>query len=926
MSHLFLYLVLAPRFERAATGAIKPAGWALDQAQIQADGLAGHLRDFDSYVNGSIWVEGGSIEYSEMHEAAPYWFNGMVSLAFQLDDRRLIGQVRDFLDWTLDHQGSDGWLGPEPFVSNATILRLIWPCYLILLSLIQYAEADPTQTTRILDSMHKFVDLVHTIWMTNQQGEPSMGFQFDYQFVRWEELVYALQWLYDHDPRGKEEALLETMQLVRDTGFSWKNDWFTDAIFPKTAVTNLNMQTHGVNTAEALKSEALAWRFTGDPTDVQSTFDRIDMLYKFHGRASGTFSADEHIAGLDPSRGTELCAVVEQIFSFATIYQIFGNNSVADHAEKLAYNALPAAIMPDWKSHQYDQQVNQIWAQVMDPPPWVNNDPNSNVFGFEPNYPCCTVNHPQAYPKFWANSFVVDKSDSSLVHAFLGPATFSGNVGPNQVKVTVDTLYPFGSTLNYTVTSTRNFPFKIRVPDWAQGSARSTISVNGARPSQLNPPSQTSLQTVQITMSTFSLLSGIPVLVGEKNWVEWSESMENVLSMTTLPGLAYTAFDIADGTTPLLLLVIDQPAVAAIATAAMQPATFTVASIEAQANWNSLNQMACGMINNCLSGHLLHHNQASTPLLWTHLMTLFGTHSAATIFADYQITVLFHIDSNVELSLQLTLLENTYSHLERSTPPIWISEFVHAMNLLNTISREWSYVISTYLQTHPLANITYQSVRSAILTQWQHQHQVRAHEANMSRAGMRYKGPQNPNWQQQLRAGPLGGQQQQCLQGQQQGKANPSPPSGNQQSSGLDGGDKKKKPRKHGKGGKGQQANITDGKIQSPAVTAQSGPDNTYVTSSAFAVAMPAIISDTKSAVPLHPLAEHLSTPVGESLVKRLKFKKTRYQAAGQKALELWDERLGAMSSVPTAATHAVSPLFSASSSPCPAAVSLPPP
>lgn len=24
-------------------------------------------------VNGSIWVEGGSIEYSEMHEAAPYW-------------------------------------------------------------------------------------------------------------------------------------------------------------------------------------------------------------------------------------------------------------------------------------------------------------------------------------------------------------------------------------------------------------------------------------------------------------------------------------------------------------------------------------------------------------------------------------------------------------------------------------------------------------------------------------------------------------------------------------------------------------------------------------------------------------------------------------------------------------------------------------
>jgi hypothetical protein len=37
----------------------------------------------------------------------------------------------------------------------------------------------------------------------------------------------------------------------------------------------------------ALKSEALAWRFTGDPTDIQSTFDRLDMLYTYHGQVSG---------------------------------------------------------------------------------------------------------------------------------------------------------------------------------------------------------------------------------------------------------------------------------------------------------------------------------------------------------------------------------------------------------------------------------------------------------------------------------------------------------------------------------------------------------------------------------------------------------------------------------------------------------------
>ncbi|KAJ6595746.1 hypothetical protein DFH09DRAFT_146534, partial [Mycena vulgaris] len=487
------------RNQRIPTGAIKPLGWALNQAHIQADGLAGHLRDFDSYVNGSIWVEGGSIEYSEMHEAAPYWFNGMVSLAFQLQDQRLIDQVREFLDWTLDHQGEDGWIGPEPFVANATIPRLVWPRYLILMGLVQYAEADPTQAPRILDAMHKFMSLASTIWKNDQQGDSSHGFQFDFQFARWEELVYSLQWLVDTDPRDKEDELIETMQLVRDSGFSWKNDWFTPETFLKVAATVFITQTHGVNTAEALKSEALAYRFTGDPTDKQNTFDRLDMLYQYHGRASGTFSAEEHIAGLNPSRGTELCAVVEQIFSLALIYQTFGNNSVADRAEKIAYNALPAGILHDWSAHQYDQQVNQIWAQVIDPPPWGNNGPNSNVFGFEPNFPCCTVNHPQAFPKFWSHSFFADPSANAVIHAFLGPFSFTGTLAStNHVQVNVDTLYPFGNTLTYTISATKSFAFKIRVPTWAQNSAASTIAVNNARATPLSPDAF-SLHTVKVS-------------------------------------------------------------------------------------------------------------------------------------------------------------------------------------------------------------------------------------------------------------------------------------------------------------------------------------------------------------------------------------------------------------------------------------------
>ncbi|KAG6889850.1 hypothetical protein C0992_003829 [Termitomyces sp. T32_za158] len=437
--------------------------------------------------------------------------NGQVALAFQLEDQRLIDQVRSFLDWTLLNQGSDGWIGPEPFVPNATIPRLVWPRYLVLLGLIQYAEADSSQRDRIVDAMHRFVALANNIWKTGQQGVPSMGFQFDYQFVRWEELVYVLQWLYDNAPEGKEDQLLETMQLVRNQGFSWKTDWYTDATFPKDAVTTFTQQTHGVNNAEALKSEALAWRFTGDETDKQNTFDRLNLVYGYHGRASGDhkelLQQMNTWLGLTHREG----ASREQIFSLATIYEVFGNNSIADRVEKLAYNALPAGIMHDWL-------FNQIWAQVMDPPPWGNNAPNSNVFGFEPNYPCCTVNHPQAYPKFWAHSFFTKQAGDTLIHALLGPSTYSGTLGASNAiggsslqialdswhltlacpnEVTVESLYPFGSTLNYTITSASPFTFAIRIPDWAQNS-QSTISINSKNQVALSVNDE-SLQLVKIS-------------------------------------------------------------------------------------------------------------------------------------------------------------------------------------------------------------------------------------------------------------------------------------------------------------------------------------------------------------------------------------------------------------------------------------------
>src|SRR5208283_5202230 len=116
---------------------------------------------------------------------------------------------------------------------------------------------------------------------------------------------------------------------------------------------------------------------------------------------NGMFSADELLAGRDPSQGTELCAVVEAMYSLELDLSVIGDPAFGDRLEKIAFNPLPAAQTSDEWSHQYDQQPNQVQCSLSRRH-WVNNGAESNLFGLEPNFGCCTANLHQGWPKFAA--------------------------------------------------------------------------------------------------------------------------------------------------------------------------------------------------------------------------------------------------------------------------------------------------------------------------------------------------------------------------------------------------------------------------------------------------------------------------------------------------------------------------------------------
>ena len=70
-----------------------------------------------------------------------------------------------------------------------------------------------------------------------------------------------------------------------------------------------------------------------------------------------------------------------------------------DHGWTGAYNAWPATFAPDMWSHQYDQQANQVLVSDNQEHMWSTNGPQSNLYGLEPNFGCCTANMHMGWPK-----------------------------------------------------------------------------------------------------------------------------------------------------------------------------------------------------------------------------------------------------------------------------------------------------------------------------------------------------------------------------------------------------------------------------------------------------------------------------------------------------------------------------------------------
>jgi len=450
---------LGRTFNPLPLGHIRPGGWLRDQLRIQADGLSGHLEKIWPEVGpDSAWLGGKG----ENWELGPYYLDGFLPLAYILDDRRMIDTARKWVDWTLENRGANGWLGPQTGHED-----IWWPRAVMCKVLTQYA--DVTGDPRVEPAIAAYI--AH---MTSRlPAEPLTA----WAKFRWGEYLPTLLWLCGKRPCPVFE---NTGGLLRSQGYDW-TDHFTFFRIEDTIRENPNLATHVVNHAMAVKYPALWSLLSGRETDAKISDTAIAMLDRFHGCATGLFTGDEHLAGRNPSRGTELCAVVEYMYSLGTLTSLLGGTGYADRLESLAYNNLPAAFTADMWSHQYNQEANQVLCTIADRD-WTNSN-EANIFGLEPHYKCCTANFNQGWPKFVAGLWM-EIPGLGLAATAYGPSEVHTTVGDAQVSIIEKTDYPFKGIIEFEVKTSapKEFPLALRIPSWALGAE---VAQNGESPKEV---------------------------------------------------------------------------------------------------------------------------------------------------------------------------------------------------------------------------------------------------------------------------------------------------------------------------------------------------------------------------------------------------------------------------------------------------------
>ena len=398
---------LQPRpYAELPIGAVKPAGWLNEQLVRMHDGMTGHLESLYPQVMGprNGWLGGDG----DVWERGPYWIDGLLPLAYILEDRRLIAKVQPWIEWALASQTADGNFGPvtdrpaEPGLQRDKA-RDWWPRMVVLKVLQQYHSA--TGDPRVLDFMGRYFR-----YQLAQLPRTPLDNWTKWGRVRGGDNLAVVYWLYN---LTGEKFLLELGELIHKQTFDWTG------VFLHGDHLSRPYSLHCVDLGQGFKEPVVYWQQSGDSRHIEAVGRAVEKMRHTIGLPTGLWAGDEKLCFGDPTLGSELCTAVEMMFSLEQILQITGGREWGDYLERVAYNALPTQTTDAQDARQYYQQVNQVEVTRKVRPFSTPHEDTDIVFGLYTGYPSCTSNLHQGWPKLVQNLWYATRDGglAALVYA-----------------------------------------------------------------------------------------------------------------------------------------------------------------------------------------------------------------------------------------------------------------------------------------------------------------------------------------------------------------------------------------------------------------------------------------------------------------------------------------------------------------------------
>ena len=446
-------------------GSIKPKGWLHEMLVRQKNGASGQMDVLYPSVMGKRngWLGGDGDQW----ERGPYWIDGLLPLAYILDDDVLKAKVQPWIEWALQSQREDGFFGPEKDYPGEPGLQRDnsqdwWPRMVVLKILQQYYSA--TNDKRVVAFMTKYFR-----YQLNTLPQKPLGHWSSWAEFRACDNLQAVYWLYN---LTGEDFLLE---LGHRQSFS-----FIDMV--DRGDLRRTCTIHCVNLAQGIKEPIIYYQQDTDRKYIDAVKEGFRDIRRFHGQPQGMYGGDEALHGNNPTQGSELCSAVELMYSLEKMVEITGDIDFADHLERIAFNALPAQISDDFMTKQYFQQPNQVMVTRHRRNFDQDHEGTDLAFGTLTGYPCCFSNMHQGWPKFTQHLWYATP-DNGIAAIVYSPSEVTANVGDNvPVVISEDTYYPMDHQITFTIKEVRNkvkqvkFPFHLRVPKWCK---QAEIRVNG---------------------------------------------------------------------------------------------------------------------------------------------------------------------------------------------------------------------------------------------------------------------------------------------------------------------------------------------------------------------------------------------------------------------------------------------------------------